>query len=604
MVQSVSYEPLMAHSSRSSSSTDDSEGSITPSVSPSHGRNVNRSRNRADDDIFGDTIKLDDKLTLDLVHDQADACVLIDHSQSEITHTDDPNIWQNLAPTATLEHQSSWHTLTERLLLTNTNARGAKSASPRWTAPGSGNLIRLENNKSNRNFFSEKSVHRNRRKIDGTRHPAKWLGFLLEKRCLAILGAFLINLTLGTVYTLSNVNSYMTSYIRKHSDPTATYGGSLWFSSLLAVGQGFSMVFGGFIERRFSARLSCIIGCIIHSAAIASTRWAVDWGFVPTLITYGLLPGIGLGLAYLTPITNAFGWWPNRKGMVSGIILAGFGGATLIFNIFQTHFVNPNNLSPDNGAYFDQAEVLQRVPLLFTFLGCIYGTMQFIGCCLLFKPPPVPTFGLYDTKSNLDDTCEIPILEKEMSLRSAIRSREFWVLYFVYGITTQGVLLINSVAKEYGQLFIKDDMYLAAVGSLASVANCLGRLFWGIGVDHFEFGLLFTIITIIFGSLIFLFPFKFILSSKVLYLICTLGIFGSFSGWMAIYPVHCSRSFGVQNAGIMYGLIFTSQSIGGVFTAIIVKELMDNYNRFIPCICVFLLEAVGLVLFHLFYPRR
>jgi len=383
----------------------------------------------------------------------------------------------------------------------------------------------------------------------------KLIAFLFHKSTLALVGAFLIHVTLGTVYTLSNINSYLTSYMRKHGSPNATYGSSMWISSSYAVGQGFSMVLGGYIEKRFSARLACIIGCFLHSGSIITTSWAIDYGPLAVLLTYGFLPGFGCGLAYMTPMSNGFGWFPHRKGFVAGIILAGFGIGTFIFNMAQTAYVNPSNLSPTENAhgYFTQDSILDKVPHLFMFVGSIYATMQFIGCCLLFRPPGV-TFGL----SKLSD--ERPIVsENEIPIKRAIYTREFVVLFVVYGITTQGVLFVNSMLKEYGQMFIGDDMYLAWTGSMASIANSLGRLLWGLGIDRFSFTQCFTSITIIFGSLMFLIPFEFILSSKLLYLICTLGIFGSFSGWMSTYPVHLSRVFGRTNSGIIYGLIFISQ---------------------------------------------
>lgn len=382
----------------------------------------------------------------------------------------------------------------------------------------------------------------------------KLFSFLIQKSTLALIGAFLIHVTLGTVYTLSNINSYLTSYMRKHGTPNATYGGSMWISSSYAVGQGLSMALGGYIEKRFSARLSCILGCTLHSLSIMSTSRTIDHGRLAVLISYGFLPGFGCGLAYMTPMSNGFGWFPNRKGLVAGTILAGFGIGTFVFNMAQTAYVNPGNLSPpkDSGGYFTQDIILNNVPNMFIFIGSIYAAMQFVGCCLLFKPP-----STYETDKTLD---ERPILvDPGMSLKKAIRTREFAVLFLVFGITNQGVLFVNSMLKEYGQIFIGNDMYLAWTGSMASIANSLGRLVWGMAIDRFSFTQCFTSITTIFATLMFLMPFEFILSNKLFYLLCTLGVFGSFSGWMSTYPVHISRVFGLKNSGMIYGLIFVSQ---------------------------------------------
>jgi OFA family oxalate/formate antiporter-like MFS transporter len=384
---------------------------------------------------------------------------------------------------------------------------------------------------------------------------------MFQRSTLALFGAFLIHVTLGTIYTLSNINSYLTSYMRKHGSPNATYGGSMWISSSYAVGQGFSMILGGLIEKRFSARVACIIGCALHSLSVMSTSRSIDYGQLAVLLTYGFLPGFGCGLAYMTPMSNGFGWFPNRKGLVAGTILAGFGIGTFVFNMAQTAYVNPHNLSPlptDNG-YFTQKEILDNVPHLFTFLGTIYACMQFVGCCLLFQPPNQMTHDGYEKVLMPSDEEPILMESNDVSFKKAIRTKEFLVLFLVFGITNQGVLFVNSMLKEYAQIFIADDLYLAWTGSMASIANSLGRLIWGLAIDRYSFTVCFTSITTIFGTLIFLMPFEFILSSKLLYLLCTLGIFGSFSGWMSTYPVHLSRIFGIRNSGMIYGLIFVSQ---------------------------------------------
>lgn len=407
------------------------------------------------------------------------------------------------------------------------------------------------------------------------------LAILCRKSTLALVGAFLIHITLGTVYTLSNVNSYATSYIRKNGYPNATYGGTIWISSAFAVGQGLSMTLGGFIEKKASARMACMIGCFIHSSSTMVTSYSLDYGLPGIVATYGFLPGFGAGLSYMTPLSNAFGWFKhNQRGFVAGTILAGFGFGTFIFSLIQTTFVNPNNLSPGASKYFEQEDILKQVPGLFLFIGSIYGIIQLVGCSLLFKPPTGPDSYLgYDIDSRAGTSChdeddedldanedsriknsdEHSLVEIKMSLREAISSRKFKVLTVVYGTMTQGVLFINAMLKVYGQTYIEDDLYLAWVSSMGSIANGLGRYFWGLMMDRYNFSFAFTTITLLFSFFMFTLPFEFVLSSKHLYLIWTFGIFGSFSGWMSIYPVQVAREFGRQNSSIIYGLIYMSQ---------------------------------------------
>lgn len=76
-----------------------------------------------------------------------------------------------------------------------------------------------------------------------------------------MLGGFLIHLTLGTFYTLGNVNTYMTSYMRRHVDPHAEYAQSIWINAAFMLGQGSLMTLGGVLEVRLGARqVTCCLG--------------------------------------------------------------------------------------------------------------------------------------------------------------------------------------------------------------------------------------------------------------------------------------------------------------------------------------------------------
>lgn len=437
--------------------------------------------------------------------------------------------------------------------------------------------------------------------------------FLIQKSTWALIGAFLIHVTLGTVYTLSNVNSYLTSYMRKHgSQPNLTYAWSLWLDTSFVIGQGLAMVFGGYLEQRFSARLACFIGISLHSLSIASTSQTLAYSKFAVIASYGFLPGFGSGMAYMTPMSNGFAWFPENKGKVAGVILAGYGLGSFVFNMVQTKFVNPDNLSPlpgDDG-YFTQEAILQRVPALFIFLGCVYGLMSLVGCCLLFKPSrrdagqsssstengehhnikaydhdhdhdhhnneERPLLSDYIITTSVEQNCALnnnnnnghcisnnntastTTNYSHLSFKEALLKREYIVLLVTYTLAKQGIIFVNSMLKQYAQPFIDDDFYLAWVGSMGSVANAAGRLAWGLAIDQLSFKLCLTLSTGVFGIVMFLMPFEFVIASKLFYLLGTLALFGSFSGWTAIYPVHLSRLFGLRNSGMLYGVVFFS----------------------------------------------
>lgn len=84
-----------------------------------------------------------------------------------------------------------------------------------------------------------------------------------SKGISSVFGGFLVHLILGTFYTLGNVNTYLTSYIRVHVDPTVTYASSIYINAAFLLGQGTLMMVGGILESKIGPRFTCLIGSFI-----------------------------------------------------------------------------------------------------------------------------------------------------------------------------------------------------------------------------------------------------------------------------------------------------------------------------------------------------
>ena len=101
-----------------------------------------------------------------------------------------------------------------------------------------------------------------------------------------------------------------------------------------------------------------------------------QYSVVATAITYGTMFGLGTALAYTPPLGVAMRWFPKSKGLVNGIIVGGFGLGAFIFNQIQTAYLNPTNKDLDDGQYFSDDKILDRVPSVFLMLGSIYTIVQ------------------------------------------------------------------------------------------------------------------------------------------------------------------------------------------------------------------------------------
>ena len=201
------------------------------------------------------------------------------------------------------------------------------------------------------------------------------------------MAGFLVHLTLGTLYTFGNIVPYVVSYIRQRSHPadlSAETGA--WVFALTGVGLGGSMLFGGWLERKIGPRFSTLAGGWLMSAGVLLSYFTIKVSFWLLLLSYGLTLGLGVGIAYVGPLSCAIRWMPQQKGVAGGVLVSGFGLGALIFNQIQSHYINPHNLTPTDG-YFTDPDLLDHVPFAFLILGGTYALMQFIGSMLIMNPP-------------------------------------------------------------------------------------------------------------------------------------------------------------------------------------------------------------------------
>lgn len=199
-----------------------------------------------------------------------------------------------------------------------------------------------------------------------------------------VAGGFLIHLVLGTLYCWANITSAVTSYIRIY-DPSVTYGQTLGVYTCQLALQGCFMFLGGFIGHRIGTRNITFIGGTILSIGIFLASTAKSLPFL--LLTNGCMFGIGIGLCYTSPLSCAVKWLPKRKGLVTGIIISGFGSGAFVFGNIAISYVNPHRDGvEEDGFYSKDSDIVKRVPTMYLLLGSLYFVCISLGSYLITDP--------------------------------------------------------------------------------------------------------------------------------------------------------------------------------------------------------------------------
>ena len=438
----------------------------------------------------------------------------------------------------------------------------------------------------------------------------------------SVFGGFLLQFTMGAFYSFGNMMTYMASYMRYYGNaPNITYTEFMIVQSTWGMTQGIVMPFSGFIIGLIGEKTSMLAGATIFSAGCALTYITIHKELWMVAATYGFVSAFGQNIALIPTLTTGMKWFPNHKGTVMGIVVGGFGGGAMVFNEIQTKIVNPNNVSPigEDGKekYFEDENVLNRVPYLLLILAFIYFILGMIGATLIVQPSvewiaknqrPNAVISTDDEDCNCDEInesdkkrmekldIETHALEKDseamvtmsVSWKEAFRTKEFYLLW----ITRLSVVLISQVIsglyKAFGTTFIDDDRFLTIVGTISSIFNCFGRLLYGFIMDKTSYRIGMSIESVLLTLLVSTFYLTSLIGSsnisetsmttKVVYAVWVWSIYLTFPGTYSMQPAVTAQTFGPENAGKIYAFLFSSDIINNLMVAIVCDALVNRFG--------------------------
>ncbi|XP_076371153.1 apicoplast pyruvate carrier 1-like isoform X1 [Tachypleus tridentatus] len=462
----------------------------------------------------------------------------------------------------------------------------------------------------------------------------------MEARPLvSVAGCFLIYLAIGTPLTFGNITPYLTSYLRQKVEKDTTYEETTWiFYTFIST---FSLLyFGGKLGSVIGRRWTMIIGSLIFSFGLVLTHWSIQHSLEATIITYGLIVSLGYVCCFVHPVVTAVEWFPNNKGLVTGIVASGSALTPLFMNNVQTFFVNPSNFQSASDGFFYNNEIIESVPLLFLVMGSVAGGILLTGL-LMYKELPRESnqektitskqSSVYKTSRqscskelsgavtkdldcrttmNNDNLCEQDLANKnagneqlysdvEVELHvspiEALKMKEFYILSLVCICSIHPFMFVNIVYKTYGQTFISDDTFLSLTGSVAGVVHTVSRVTVGLIQDKISYKL--TILLLLGMRTVLLFtlvvtPY----GGQVMYMIWICGLFATFPLIPVCIPAAVVKVFGTKSTAEITGILLFA-SAASVFLWPLVLHRITFILGWYVMICVTATVAfVGLLI--------
>lgn len=381
-------------------------------------------------------------------------------------------------------------------------------------------------------------------------------------RWLVVLGAMLIQVSLGAVYIYSVFKPSLAARF-----PTWSATDLALPSQIILAFFALGIVFAGRIQDKMGPKKVATAGGIMLGAGLILASFMDN--LLMFTLCFSVLGGLGIGAAYVCPIATCVKWFPDMRGLITGLAVAGFGAGALVF-------------TPVAKALIASSGIMAT----FMWLGVIFLVAVVLGAQLMVVPPagykpagwnpPQPAAGTAAAASS------------DFVWQEMLKTPQFWFLWLTYFAgCTAGLMIIMNVLNIWqsvsilnianGTSLIPQATFkgITDVGATAimivAILNALGRIVWGKVSD--SIGRKSTLLIMFAVSGIIMLALNYMTSFPLfIFGVSTVGF--CFGGFLALYPAVTADYFGTKNMGANYGWMFLAYGAGGLFGPWLAPKLM------------------------------
>ncbi|OME16877.1 L-lactate MFS transporter [Paenibacillus odorifer] len=372
------------------------------------------------------------------------------------------------------------------------------------------------------------------------------------KRWLIVLGTVIMQMGLGTIYTWSLFNAHLvTKFGWELNSVSITF-------SITSFALAFATLFAGKLQDRFGLRrLTATAGIVLGLGLILSSQANSLFMFY---LLVGVIVGFADGTAYITSLSNLIKWFPNNKGLISGVSVGAYGTGSLIFKYI-------------NGGLIDSVGVSNT----FMYWGLIVMGMIVIGSLLVREAPvqaaPAPAGST---------TAAVMSSPKDYTVKEMLRTKEAYLLFIIFFTACMCGLYLIGIVKDIGvQLAGLDVQTAASAVAMIAIFNTAGRLILGALSDKISrLKLVGASLAVTAAAMLTL---SYATLNFGLFFTCVAAIAFCFGGNITVFPAIVSDFFGLKNHSKNYGIVYQGFGIGalsGSFIAVFLGGFKPTFVIF------------------------
>lgn len=362
-----------------------------------------------------------------------------------------------------------------------------------------------------------------------------------KNRWLIALSAVAIHLSIGSIYAYSIYQIPL-----KNAQGWSTSSVTLAFSIAVFV-LGITAAFLGKYVEKYGPRKSGFAAAVLYGLGMITSGVSVLVGSLPMfLATFGVLGGMGIGLGYISPIGTLVEWFPDRRGMATGLAVMGFGAGALLTGPLGNFLIQEYS-----------------VATAFFALGILYFVLMAAGANYLQKPPQgwLPE-GMQDMEDAQEKATGALSGLTNLTAKEARTSPRFWLVWLIIFINVSaGIMLLAFASPMLQQIGGATATTAAFITGYIGIFNGGGRIMWSTLSDYIGRTTTYALFMVIQIALFFLMPAitaVWVLAGAMFLVITCYG------GGFACLPAYLSDLFGTKEVSAIHGYALTAWSVAGV----------------------------------------
>lgn len=399
-------------------------------------------------------------------------------------------------------------------------------------------------------FFSKE-------RITASRHYNRWL---IPPAALAV------HLSIGQAYAFSVFNAPLTRVLGVTESTLADWKLTTvgWIFSLAIFFLGLSAAFAGkWLEKVGPRRTMFTAACCFGGGFIISAIGVKTHQIWLLYLGYGVIGGCGLGLGYVSPVSTLIKWFPDRRGMATGLAIMGFGGGAMIGSplsvILMKHFQSATSVG---------------VAETFVVMGILYFISMTIGSLAIRIPPE----GWQPAGWTATAAPKKMVTQHHVHIDEALKTPQFYLLWLMLCLNvTAGIGVIGQASVMLQEMFKGGITPEAAAGfvGLLSLFNMGGRFLWSSASDYLGRQNTYFVFFVLGAFLYAILPHLSASGSTVLFIAATAVILSMYGGGFSTIPAYLADIFGTRYVGGIHGRLLTAWAAAGIFGPVLVNYIRE-----------------------------